>query len=278
MNNTLFLKDINLTLTGYVSHDYIGFYIPELKICLDSGVILKKNYKYIFISNINIKNNYSLIHNILSFTNQNHIQLIVPYNTKQYFKNYIKEAAFLLTNSNSIDINKLCLIQEIQNNQLYQITDNIEIGIINNLNEEENNVSYVIYEINKKIKKKYKNFINLYFIDDKKKYYIEKKILLIYYIGPITNYIFNSHYLKKNKCRYLIMECKYVLEMEKDEEEKNKIKNNKKIVYYEEIKDFIIDNTQILFLLINFSIHYLYTDLKEFFKNKHDNVYIWPFK
>jgi ribonuclease Z len=269
-------------VTGYSrSAHRTGIEIKGLDILLDAGLDIQKAYTNIFISHQHLDHviylpQYTLNLNLNS-DSDDHINIISTENILSNIKPYLISSIRMTKNIQSkttdetiLKIMKTQFIPLSYNNfynfnngkekwsvELIKCTHSVEsVGFgfsveKNKLKQEYANLS------NNEIKKIKKDGVNITNI-------INEKIFL--FLGDTNKNIL----LNKSIYEYpsIIIECTYIYDNEIELAKKNKH------IHWNDIKSIIIENNQIQFILIHFSMKYLTDEIKTFFnEQKLNNLY-----
>ncbi len=231
------------------------FYIPQLKILFDSGIKFKSQIiENIFISHGHVDHCSALLYNILH--QKSTTVIYVPKKSKILFENmlntsYSLNKGFIATLPNKIigveggDIIKLKNGYEIE---VYDLTHDVPTN------------GYGLIRRIKKIKSEYIDFIkdkSNEILKSGKQIYYDKLDYKFIFLTDTDKTILTNDYIYKYK--YIMIECTFY----------TSVKNIKsKHISWSDIKPYVSNHLNNIFILIHFSDRYNPTDTHSFFQKE----------
>jgi len=272
-----------LNICGYSKAAYrTGFYIKEYDLMLDAGHQAFNKPKHILITHAHLDHIANLPLSLISNDNDNKnnnfkFEIYAPFEIKDLLKGYIQSTFNLnICGLSNINIESLYNFTELKKNMTFNIDANnnkleIETFIMDHRIP---TLGYGISTLKEKLKKELINLPKQELIQLKKngnKITETVKINKFAYICDTSIKVFK---LNNNILNYknIIIECTFLY----DDEIENAI--DTKHICWLQLKPYIINNPQIHFILIHFSLRYKDEEIKQFFDSELiniNNVKVW---
>lgn len=278
MDNLLknyYIPNTNLTLQGYSkAADSTGFYINELDVGLDAGYKFNKIPKHLFISHTHCDHCRVCCDYCIE---SNKIEYFIPAPSLTFLENFINCSIQL--NKNKYVSNKYLKIYPVKENQQLKLNLNNHTYLITIIKCDHGipTVGYCFTEIRKKLKKEYKDLNQQEIISLKKNgtdITEEEQFPKFIFVGDTTIKFFDDNPGILNKdYKSIIIECTFIYEEDypKLQEKDSKGELKYKHIHWNDLKEYVINNPQIHFILIHFSTRYKDEEIKEFFQKENIN-------
>jgi ribonuclease Z len=270
------LKGYNsLKLSGYSRAAHrTGIEIIGLNILLDAGLDVQKAFPHIFITHQHLDHVIYLPQYTMNIENdRQYINVISTNNILNNIKPYLCEALKMSKNincNNYEDILKKVNTNfiPIDYNNNYKFCNGREQWIVNIIKcyHGIDSIGFGFSVIKNKMKEEYINLTNHEIIKLKKEGQIitnEIKEDIFLFLGDTDKKILQNKDIYKYKS--IIIECTYIYDEEMDLAKINKH------IHWLDIKNIIIENKDIQFILIHFSMKYKNQDIIDFFNKENIN-------
>lgn len=266
----------SLKLSGYSRAAHrTGIEIIGLNVLLDAGLDVQKAFPHIFITHQHLDHVIYLPQYTMNIDNdKQYINVISTNNILNNVKPYLCEALKMSKNIINCNIYDDILkkantnfipININDNNDSYNFCNGKEQWIVNSVNcyHGIDSVGFGFSVIKNKLKDEYLNLSNLEIIKlkkDGKTITNEIKEDIFLFLGDTNKNILQNKEIYKYQS--IIIECTYIYE-----EELHLAKINKHI-HWLDIKNIIIENKNIQFILIHFSMKYKNQEIIDFFNKE----------
>lgn len=261
----------SLKLSGYSRAAHrTGIEIIGLNILLDAGLDVQKAFSHIFITHQHLDHVIYLPQYTMNIENdKQYINVISTNNILNNIKPYLCEALKMSKNINSdnyVDILKKVNTNFISiDNNSYIFCNGREQWIVNHIKcyHGIDSIGFGFSVIKNKLKEEYINLTNQELIKLKNEGQpitneIKEDIFL--FLGDTNKKILQNKDIYKYKS--IIIECTYIYDEELDLAKINKH------IHWLDIKNIIIENKDIQFILIHFSMKYNNQQIKDFFNKE----------
>ncbi len=266
-------------IKGYSRSAYrTGFYIPELNIMLDAGCQNFNKPNHIFITHTHLDHIAELPFTMIGDPEGNHIfNIYAPANAKDYIYDYIC-SAIRLNSLDIIDIFDWYKFNMCKQGNQYKITSNktnLQIDLFK-CNHRIPTVGYGFSIIKDKLKEEYLGLSGKEIVELKKHNVITRKV-----IEPKFVYLCDTDIdvFKINKLETILsyptifIECTFILPDEIDNA------SSTKHIHWEQLRPYVLNNKNNMFILFHFSQRYSDAEIEEFFagekeKYNFDNIRI----
>lgn len=282
-SNSYHLKKINMNISGYSRAAFrTGFYIPELNIMLDAGPQNFNHSSHIFITHCHGDHVAELPFTFFETepTIENKTQLYGPPNSQRFVSNYIQSTFEL----NTMTFKPPGLHQFYDYTELNPlIHHNLNLNLKNNqirikpieCDHSVPTISYLFRIVKNKLKEEYLNLTGKEIVELKKQNIqitqeVEKPLFAYICDCSIKTIEQYSHDLRDYP--YVIVECTFLYE--DDLENANKTQH----IHWDQLKPYVKEHPNTIWILIHFSLRYKDSDIAEFFKDKHEeypNLKLW---
>lgn len=273
----------NWKIRGYSRSAYrTGFYIPDIKIMLDSGPPIFSNPKHIFITHTHLDHIISLPVNLIcdmdtpvelsKNDSSNMCKIYGPKEAHQFIANYIK-ASFELNSmeNNDANHNYNYIYKPMTSGDIVEFMPGIRAKVYE-CDHPVPTVGYGFIETRQKLKEEYLG------IDKKELVAIKKSGIPITisvdvpkfaYICDTSINVFTINPELLTTYPTIFIECTFILPDELDRAIKTKHIN------WIQLKPYVISHPHITFILFHFSQRYKDQEIDDFFKNENLNNLSW---
>lgn len=269
------IPNTNLTLYGHSrAAEETGFVIKEWNIGIDCGFNLNKIPDHIFITHTHIDHICKC--SIFSYNSNNSVTYYVPNQSSKYLCNYINSGIQLCKSSNSRNFFKWIKTKELDENSIIKLKNGRNEIEIKSLICDHGvpTLGYCFYENKNKLKKEYIGLSQSEIINLKKNgmQIVENiKYPQFIFVGDTTiNFFDLNPKIFELGFKTIVIECTFLLEDDyyKISELDSKGNNKYKHIHYKDLKAFILNNQDITFILIHFSMRYKEEEIKNFFEKE----------
>jgi ribonuclease Z len=262
----------SLKLSGYSRAAHrTGIEIIGLNILLDAGLDVQKAFSHIFITHQHLDHVIYLPQYTMNIENdKQYINVISTNNILNNIKPYLCEALKMSKNINGdnyVDILKKVNTNfiPIDNNNCYKFCNGREQWLVNHIKcyHGIDSIGFGFSVIKNKLKEEYNNLTNQEIIklkNEGQSLTNEIKEDIFLFLGDTNKKILQNKDIYKYKS--IIIECTYIYDEELDLAKINKH------IHWLDIKNIIIENKDIQFILIHFSMKYKNQDIKDFFNKE----------
>lgn len=267
------LKNTPYTLIGYsVAARNTGFYIPELRVALDSGVPSNHSPEHIFITHGHLDHCGCLCNMIIDMGTIKP-EIFVPKSCEEQIRDYI-HYTFVMTknNKNPAIHSKYTMIGASPTERIFTTIKKMPyvVDVIKSFHTVPC-ISYGLSEIRTKLKPEYHGCSQSE-IEELKRSGTEItntiEVPQLCFLGDTDERIFTNPILEKFPT--IIVECTFL----HDEHIKHAKKD--KHMHFTKLIPYIESHPEINFVLTHFSSRYTDDEIREFFKDKKkDNMVIW---
>lgn len=269
------IKGTEFTLVGFsVAALRTNFYIKELNIMFDAGLSSNYSPTMLFITHLHTDHIANTSYHF-NPADKKDLKIYVPFGCKQKMENFVEAGHPYEGNYTNTGFDGAYSVIEVKPKEQYKINIKGKDYILETIQcyHTVRCIGYGLIEIKKKLKKEY---LSLKGNEIKKlkedgieiNEFIENPFFL--YIGDTSKEVLETQSNEIKKYSTVMIECTFLAD--DDEENADRTKH----IHWNHLKDFVINNSDVTFILYHFSSRYKREYINEYFKNLNlPNVVVW---